>query len=245
MFFDPEFLSSVMLKAVSGIGGAGVTGGVASFRTLQVEDILKPDADLGMRLRASTGIGKWANGSDPSGSIALARRGETLDLLLAYSQKNSGAYEPGSKGKAFNIPFATLPLNVVSLTDQDQESLMMKGRWKITPRQNLQLTAIGTRADYAESSMQDLDGASAVRHVYPIPLPTPCHQDCVEFAQPRSRSGLSRFPAGPPQQAMASTTTGRHSITRGSISQPSSMYVVVPTALSAGEYHRSLLTRPV
>lgn len=185
MFFDPEFLSSVeVLKGPNtGIGGAGVTGGVASFRTLQVEDILKPDADLGMRLRASTGIGKWANGSDPSGSIALARRGETLDLLLAYSQKNSGAYEPGSKGKAFNIPFATLPLNVVSLTDQDQESLMLKGRWKITPRQNLQLTAIGTRADYAESSMQDLDGAfRQFAMCTPLPPPDdPLYEDCVEF----------------------------------------------------------------
>ncbi len=185
MFFDPEFLSSVeVVKGPNaGIGGAGVTGGVASFRTLQVEDILEPGADLGARLRASTGIGKWANGSEPSGSVAVAKRGESLDLLLAYSQKNAGEYEPGTRGVAFNIPLNTIPLNVISLTDQDQASLMLKGRWKFAPEQSLQLTALGTRAEYAESSMQDLDGAYR-QFIMCTPLPPPgdpLHNECVEF----------------------------------------------------------------
>lgn len=78
MYFDPAFLSGVEIEKgpATGVGSTGTTGGVASFRTLQPEDVLTSGAKLGARVRASTGIGGWANGSEPSGSIALAARGK-------------------------------------------------------------------------------------------------------------------------------------------------------------------------
>lgn len=49
MYIDPEILSSVVIEkgATSGMGGAGVIGGVATFNTVNASDFLEPGKELG------------------------------------------------------------------------------------------------------------------------------------------------------------------------------------------------------
>ncbi|MES1179756.1 MAG: TonB-dependent receptor plug domain-containing protein, partial [Hyphomicrobium sp.] len=57
LYVDPLLLASVDIQrgAVSGVGGAGAIAGSADFRTLDVDDILKPGKDYGALLLSSWG----------------------------------------------------------------------------------------------------------------------------------------------------------------------------------------------
>ncbi len=158
MFFDPELLSSVdIVKGPSsGVGGAGSSGGAASFRTLMASDVLRDsDERFGARLRLSSGIPEWDNGQEPSGSVAIAvLPTENTDLLLAWSRKKTDEYEPGHRGQAYVYPQDyAVPANIVNGTGMDTESLLAKAGWNITPAQRLQFTWLGFRAAFSESSM--------------------------------------------------------------------------------------------
>jgi heme acquisition protein HasR len=167
MFFDPEFLAGIDIEKgpTASIGGLGATGGIANFQTIEAEDILLPDKTIGLRLRGNTGLGKWSNGSDPSGSAAFAiKANDDLDLLFATAARRAGEYKAGTHGTAFTLlggagPGFTLPVNFVNLTNQDQDSLLFKARWKPLPGHQIKFTALQTRLDYAETAMQNLDEA--------------------------------------------------------------------------------------
>ncbi len=200
MFFDPELLGGVEIskgpQAV--LGSAGVTGGIATLRTLESADILSDGASSGLRLRGTAGLGQYANGVLPSGSVAVASRGDQGELLAAYSRKRSDAYRPGRHGKAFNDGF-DFPVNIVNLTDQDQDSLLFKSRWRFLSEHSLQFTATGIRADYAESMLQDRDAAYA-RYVACNPMPAmndPLYVYCRDYGltayDPDSAYPVSRF----------------------------------------------------
>lgn len=200
MFFDPELLSGVeIVKGPQAVAGsAGATGGIARLRTLDVTDVLREGESLGARLRGSSGIGRYANGNTPSGSVAVAAQGEEGDALLAYSLKRSEAYRPGRHGRAFNDGFE-FPVNIVNLTGQDQDSLLFKSRWQLLPDHALSLTLTGTRADYAESLLQDRDGAY-VRYVTCNPMPPatdPLYPYCRDYGltayDPDNAWPLDRF----------------------------------------------------
>ncbi len=159
MFFDTEFLSMVEISKgpSSDVGGAGATGGVATFRTIEANDVIASDERIGGRLRANTGVGGWANGQEPSGSLALAARPtENTDVLLAYSQRNSSEYEPGKEGNAIRTTAGyDVPANVVNGTGQDMESILFKAGWDLTEYQRLKFTFINTEANYKESAQQN------------------------------------------------------------------------------------------
>lgn len=162
MFFDTEFLSSVEISKgpSSGMGGAGATGGVATFRTIEADDIIDQDEHIGGRLRANTGVGGWANGQELSGSLTLAARPtKNTDVLLAYSQKNSGEYEPGQEGSAISGPNKGLqsPASIVNGTGQDMQSILFKTGWDMTEYQRLKFTFINTEAKYSESAQQNTE----------------------------------------------------------------------------------------
>lgn len=200
MFFDPDLLGGVEIskgpQAVT--GSAGVTGGIATLRTLQAADVLSDGADSGLRLRGTIGLGQYANGVLPSGSVAAASRGKQGELMAAYSRKRTDAYRPGRHGKAFNDGF-DFPVNIVNLTDQDQDSLLFKSRWHFLPEHSLQFTATGIRADYAESMLQDRDSAY-IRYVTCSPMPAmndPLYPYCRDYGvtayDPSSAYPVSRF----------------------------------------------------
>lgn len=101
MVVDPEFLSSVEIDkgSQSGMGGAGVIGGVASFNTVQASEFLGPDKEYGGRLRAGHGIGELGNGTYFNGSALFAFGNEVGDLLLGVSERHFGDYRAGTHNK--------------------------------------------------------------------------------------------------------------------------------------------------
>lgn len=101
MYVDAEMLSGVRIEKglTSGMGSAGTLGGIATFKTIGVDDILKEDQKLGGRVRASTG----SNASHFIGSAMFAGRGEDMDAIIGISQRRFGDYNPGQQGEIGNI----------------------------------------------------------------------------------------------------------------------------------------------
>ncbi|MEY1662756.1 TonB-dependent receptor [Isoalcanivorax beigongshangi] len=155
-YVDPDLIGSIYIEKgpVMGVEGTGATGGVVNMTTLRAEDIVKPGATEGVRLRASAlgnNSGKRApvgstsgynvnnldglsndvyriNCVTPSlcegphdinrvmgpsytmnrpqmldlrgwaGSLAVAKRFESVDLVAAYAQRRQGNYYAGRHG---------------------------------------------------------------------------------------------------------------------------------------------------
>lgn len=98
MVIDPEFVSSIEIDkgSQSGMGGAAVLGGIASFKTLDASEFLADGKEYGGRLRAGNGIGKLGNGTNFNGSGVFAFGDERGDVLLGYSERHFGDYRAGT-----------------------------------------------------------------------------------------------------------------------------------------------------
>ncbi|MEN0105122.1 MAG: TonB-dependent hemoglobin/transferrin/lactoferrin family receptor [Pseudomonas sp.] len=101
MYIDPELLSGVTVEkgATSGMGGAGVIGGIAEFSTVNARDFIHEGKEFGGRIRATTGLGGYANGTDFIGSSVFALGNEIGDILVAASERHLGDYDPGTNGE--------------------------------------------------------------------------------------------------------------------------------------------------
>lgn len=184
LYVDPELISEVVVEKgpSSGLHGAGAIAGSANFGTLNYDDVILPGNDLGVRLRGMTGVGGYDNGVKFIGSAAMAGRlGESLEVLVAKSQRNFGDYEPGKRKENFdfllsgvqdgaNNPLAEQTIDRVKFSDQKQDSDLFKLRLHLTPEQSLQFTYIGTEISYNNvsdrrvidpSTAQALDGGEA------------------------------------------------------------------------------------
>ena len=97
MLVDPEMLSGIEIDkgTQSGMGGAAVLGGIATFKTLEASDFLKDGKEYGGRIRAGSGIGELANGTYFNGSGVFAFGNEVGDALVAYSERHFGDYRTG------------------------------------------------------------------------------------------------------------------------------------------------------
>ncbi|MBP5077801.1 TonB-dependent hemoglobin/transferrin/lactoferrin family receptor [Pseudomonas chlororaphis] len=100
LYVDPELLSEVVIEkgATSSMGGAGVIGGIANFRTLEARDLIKPGEEIGGRIRLTSGLGGRSNGTHFIGSSAFAIGTEVWDMLVAASERHLGDYDPGTRG---------------------------------------------------------------------------------------------------------------------------------------------------
>lgn len=159
MFFDPEFLNEVEIRKgpQAGAGGAGVSGGVATFTTVEAEDLLDNGERFGGRVRASSGVGEWGNGQRLSGSALLAMRpGIDTEVLLGYSLQHSDAYRPGQHGQAVfwgqaEDLYPDSSANIVDGTGQQAQSWLAQGSWFVGDDVTLKLTALGSDMEYGES----------------------------------------------------------------------------------------------
>ncbi|MGE7993068.1 TonB-dependent hemoglobin/transferrin/lactoferrin family receptor [Pseudomonas sp. NPDC089554] len=98
-FVDPEFISSIEIDkgSQSGMGGAGVLGGIASFNTVQASEFLGPGKEVGGRVRAGHGIGEMGNGTYFNGSGVFAFGNEVGDVLVGFSERHFGNYRAGTE----------------------------------------------------------------------------------------------------------------------------------------------------
>ncbi|MES2868256.1 MAG: TonB-dependent hemoglobin/transferrin/lactoferrin family receptor [Pseudomonadota bacterium] len=97
MLIDPEMISSIEIDkgTQSGMGGAAVLGGIATFRTLEASDFLKDGKEYGGRIRAGSGIGELGNGTYFNGSGVFAFGNDIGDALFAVSERHFGDYRSG------------------------------------------------------------------------------------------------------------------------------------------------------
>ncbi|MDR5019027.1 TonB-dependent hemoglobin/transferrin/lactoferrin family receptor [Yersinia rochesterensis] len=151
MYIDPEILSNVVIEkgAPSGVGGAGVIGGVATFNTINASDFLESGKEIGGKIRAMHGD----NGTNLIGSAALAMGNEYGDLLIAASERNLSDYWPGNKGILGDIRFGTateklsydIKNNKVPFTNYKMHSQLAKLGWNLSADQRLTFSYLQTQ----------------------------------------------------------------------------------------------------
>ncbi|WP_409498316.1 TonB-dependent hemoglobin/transferrin/lactoferrin family receptor [Pseudomonas fragi] len=97
MLIDPQMISSIEIDkgTQSGMGGAAVLGGIATFKTIEASDFLKDGKEFGGRIRAGSGIGELGNGTYFNGGGVFAIGNDIGDALFAYSERHFGNYRSG------------------------------------------------------------------------------------------------------------------------------------------------------
>ena len=170
LYVDPELLSQVVVEkgATSTMGGAGVIGGIANFRTLEAADLLSDGKEIGGRIRLTTGLGGLSNGTHFIGSSAFAMGGEVWDMLLAASERHLGDYDPGTKGSIGEIRSgaALSPENpdriknsAVQYSGSVMRSRLIKLGLNLPEDQRLQLSYLVTEVNYDDANMMSVEKA--------------------------------------------------------------------------------------
>ncbi|WP_165789544.1 TonB-dependent receptor [Billgrantia endophytica] len=163
-FIDPEFIGDVTIEKgpSASLGSGGTLAGSANFRTVDVNDIVAPGEDRGVRLRGSTGVGKYSQGNDFNGSVVGALRARNdAELLAGYSQMRSGEFRAGSRGQFGRVNYSyNNPRNdsfgnegdLVAITRQERRSGLLKGSLRLTDTQRLRLSALRSEFEFDTAS---------------------------------------------------------------------------------------------
>lgn len=158
MYIDPELISGVTVERGprTNVHGMGAIAGSVNFTTLGFEDLLDGESDrIGVRLRGNTGLGGEGNGVNFLGSAAVAGRlTDNLEILAAYSRRDIGDYDIGTKGGGGGAAFEFLganglqPIGRIRYASQLQNSALVKAQLTIAEDHVFQLSYIGTWLDY-------------------------------------------------------------------------------------------------
>lgn len=170
LYIDPELLSEVVVEkgATSTMGGAGVIGGVANFRTLDARDLLKPGQEIGGRIRVTSGLGGRRNGTHFIGSSAFAIGTQAWDMLLAASERHLGDYDPGTKGGIGELRTGAAKNPAVServknspvaYSGSVMRSRLAKLGLNLPEDQRLQLSYLSTQVGYDDANMMNVEKA--------------------------------------------------------------------------------------
>lgn len=168
MYIDPELLGGVTIEkgATSGMGGAGVIGGVADFRTLDARDFIEEGKEFGGRIRATTGLGGYANGTDFIGSSAFALGNEIGDILVAASERHLGDYDPGTHGEIGELRTGSranpaiadrIKNSPVSHSGSTMRSRLAKLGLNLPLDQRLQLSYLRTQVSYTDTNILNVE----------------------------------------------------------------------------------------
>jgi hemoglobin/transferrin/lactoferrin receptor protein len=136
-YIDPLLLAGIEVQrgAVSTAGGAGALAGTANFRTLGVEDIIKPGQTMG-----TLSIGSWgSNGTGWAGMQAGAATNGYVGIAAAISGHNQGTYE---NGDGQSVPF----------TWQDPASGLVKADFKLNDEQSIKFGGVFYDNDFLANS---------------------------------------------------------------------------------------------
>ncbi len=151
VYADPELIGSAVVEKgpTSGVGGAGVIGGVVSLRTLEADDILLPGRKYGVRSRITTGTNKYRYTT----SQAAAARDEKYEVVVAVSRKETGDYQPGKNGVLKYVG----PGAPVTFTDQDNWSGLAKLMFRPTPEQTVKFSYVSLKNEFATGQGEFID----------------------------------------------------------------------------------------
>jgi heme acquisition protein HasR len=170
MYIDPELLAGVTIEkgATSGMGGAGVIGGVADFRTLDARDFIHEGKEFGGRIRATSGLGGDANGTDFIGSGVFALGNDIGDILFAASERHLGDYDPGTHGSIGELRTGSasnpaieerIKNTAVDYSGSTMRSRLAKLGLNLPFDQRLQFSYLRTQVSYADANMMDVADA--------------------------------------------------------------------------------------
>jgi hemoglobin/transferrin/lactoferrin receptor protein len=174
-YIDAELIGGVDIEKGPGAGSrsAGAIGGVVSIRTLNVNDLVKPGDSFGGRVRGLIGdnrIGAYDNlaasggrsfisANNWLGSVAAGYRGDRLDLVAAYSHRQTGNYFAGNQHGdlsykrllLYSVDYAVLenyryspvdPGNEVWNTSENTESGLLKTKYRFSDELNVEAGAV-------------------------------------------------------------------------------------------------------
>jgi hemoglobin/transferrin/lactoferrin receptor protein len=91
---DPELLAGVdvVRGPVANVNGSGAIGGVASFRTKDVDDILRPGEVWGGQIHTELS----SNPGNPLGSAFMAARSAGVDVIVGAAARDNRDYKDGN-----------------------------------------------------------------------------------------------------------------------------------------------------
>ncbi|QKF60022.1 TonB-dependent receptor domain-containing protein [Aliarcobacter lanthieri] len=94
---NPAFLKSIDIKkgATTDASSIGNLAGSANFKYFDVNDIVKNGKNYGGLLKFSTGISKYSNGQEPSGSAIVGAKGDKWEFLVGLSKSENKNYHMG------------------------------------------------------------------------------------------------------------------------------------------------------
>jgi len=173
-FVDQDLISSISVEkgAPAGPYGAGVTGGVVNMRTLAADDILLPGKEFGFRLRGSlmsnvtddapaagTAALNYDRGSlldflGQSGSLAMAAKTNSLELVAAVTKREHGNYFAGKNGnsrygrESYQVYSPIAPGAEVFDTSEDSRSKLLKGSFNFGGGHSFEAGWLRTESDY-------------------------------------------------------------------------------------------------
>lgn len=142
-YVDPDLIANIGIEKgpTTDAAGAGVTGGVVSFRTFSAPDIVKPGNTYGVRVRVGTNDnathnaridalnGTQATGgpnvfdfNNYTGTAIFAATQQNFDFIAGAAYRKSGNYFAGNNGPAtYHNPSALIPLPL-SYTEPGEET---------------------------------------------------------------------------------------------------------------------------
>ncbi len=136
-YVDPLLLAGIEIQrgTVSTVGGAGALAGTANFRTIDVQDVLKPGADVG----ALTSLNWGSNGVGWSEMGAGAMRSGNVSVMGAISHHDESDYD---NGKGQTVPY----------TSEDLWSGLFKAHFDIASDERLSFQAMRYNNDFVSNS---------------------------------------------------------------------------------------------
>ncbi|MDP2699342.1 TonB-dependent receptor [Thalassospira sp.] len=163
MYIDTALLADVTVEKsnFSGVGGAGTSGGIVSMRTLNTDDILDADEDIGGKINLSRGNNEY----DFAGDVSVAARvTPKFDVAVAFSRKLVGEYKGGENNPGLYI---TRPQSGAGTlveaggeeqryTDQQQSAGLFKANIALSEDQDLNLGYVGFTTNFGKATGEDL-----------------------------------------------------------------------------------------
>lgn len=139
-YLEPEILSGVdvVRGPVANIYGSGAIGGVVSFQTKDVDDVLKPGQRFGALMHGQ--MGSFASGL---GSTFLAARSQYVDVFGGYVGRKSDNYSTGEHGS----PYPSVPADGASVRHTYNDTRTGIGKATFKPAQGHEVKISGIAYD--------------------------------------------------------------------------------------------------
>jgi len=193
-YIDPDLISDITVTKGPSLeaNAAGAIGGIVQMKTLQAKDILKDGETWGFRAKGDISSNSVRRPNDyysvprkgsndlfdphsGAGSLAFASTSDTLDLVAAVTQRDSGNYYAGKNGYKKYQTFAPVsrwdpvqkkrvtvieeqnsvakvfkPGNEVLNTSNQSDSVLLKATIKPDPDQSLELGYRYSNSEFGE-----------------------------------------------------------------------------------------------